>query len=98
MLELALSKVRNAAKKAWGRRNGRATPWCWPRHRQRAGILSRDGPGTPDAGILGRNGIEVQGTASTFSGDLEEPGIATSPDPVTVEGAGATFRAPLQEP
>ena len=42
--------------------------------------------------------IEVQGSASTFSGTLEEPEIATPPDPVTVEGAGATFRAPLQEP
>ena len=42
-------------------------------------------------------GIEVQGSASTFSGTLHAPEIASS-DSVTVEGAGATFRAPLQEP
>ena len=42
--------------------------------------------------------IYVQGTASTFSGTLQQPEITTSADSITVEGAGGKFRAPLQEP
>ena len=42
--------------------------------------------------------IDVHGVASTFIGTLQKPEIATSPDSVTVEGADATFRSPLQEP
>ena len=44
------------------------------------------------------HGIDVQGSASTFSGTLQEPEITSSSDLVTVEGAGATFGASLQEP
>ena len=44
------------------------------------------------------DGIDVQGSASTFSGTLQEPEITSSSDSVTVEGANATFRDPLQEP
>ena len=44
------------------------------------------------------DGIDVQGSAYTFSGTLQEPEITSSSDLVTVEGAGSTFRAPLQEP
>ena len=43
-------------------------------------------------------GIEVQGSAYMFSGTLQAPGVTSSSDSVTVEGANATFRAPLQEP
>lgn len=38
--------------------------------------------------------IEVQGSASTFSGTLQEPGINTLP----VEPDGATFGGSLEEP
>ena len=44
------------------------------------------------------DGIDVEGSASTFSGTLQEPDITSSSDSVTVEGANATFRDPLQEP
>ena len=45
------------------------------------------------------DGIDVQGSASTFSGTLQEPDItSSSSDSVTVEGANATFRDHLQEP
>ena len=44
------------------------------------------------------DGIDVQGSASTFSGTLQEPDITSSADSVAVEGANATFRDPLQEP
>ena len=52
-----------------------------------------------DAAPAGPGGdIYVQGTASTFSGTLQQPEITTSADSITVEGAGATFRTPRQEP
>ena len=46
----------------------------------------------------GKRIIKVQGWAATFGGTLQEPAITTSADSTTLEGAGATFSAPLQEP
>ena len=35
---------------------------------------------------------------SPSAGLMQEPAITTAPDSITVEGAAATFSAPLQEP
>ena len=42
--------------------------------------------------------IEGQGAQVAFGGTLQEPGITTASDSISVEGAAATFSAPLQEP
>ena len=46
----------------------------------------------------GKRIIEGRGSADTFGGTLQEPAIITSADSITLEGAGATFSTPLQEP
>ena len=43
----------------------------------------------------GNRSIEVQGEAVTFGGTLQEPEITSSTGSITVEGADATFGAPL---
>ena len=46
----------------------------------------------------GKRSIEVQGAQVAFGGTLQEPAITTAADAIIVEGADATFSAPLQEP
>ena len=57
------------------------------------------GPGDAEGyAFPGKRVMEVQGSASRFGAPLQEPEITTAADSVTVAGAGATFRTPLQEP
>ena len=57
------------------------------------------GPGdAQDQAGPGERSIEVQREQVAFGGTLQEPAITTATDLITVEGAAATFSAPLQEP
>ena len=46
----------------------------------------------------GKRVIEVQGSDAMFDAPLQESEITSVGDSITVEGAGAAFRTPVQEP